>query len=101
LETTAFAGALPHIILAGSDRPLAVRHFDGRWRLHNGSLEIHGGRLETPEGVFDLSGTASFGQVLDLKLARDGAPRFDITGTVTQPRVAAVSTAETQAALKP
>jgi hypothetical protein len=48
-----------------------------------------------------LSGTASLGQILDLKLARSGAPGFSITGTVTKPRVAPSTIQETEAVLKP
>jgi hypothetical protein len=46
-----------------------------------------------------MTGTASLGRALDLKLTRAGAG-YSITGTLAEPRVE-MSTAETQAQLKP
>jgi hypothetical protein len=39
--------------------------------------------------------------VLDVKLARDGKHGFNISGTLTAPKVSPATNAETQAALKP
>ena len=58
---------------------------------------------------YEISGSASLGRVLDLKLtrstdvrlARAGALVYSITGTVAEPRVALTSAPETQAQLKP
>lgn len=94
-------GSLPHLTLAGDSGPLRVNRFVGRLLLRAGKFEIDQGKLQTPGGVYQLSGTASLGRVLDFKLARDGAPSFNITGTVDQPHVAVSTTPETQAALKP
>jgi len=94
-------GSLPHLTLAGESAPLRISRFVGRLLLHAGKFEINQGKLQTPGGIYQLSGTASLGRVLDFKLARDGAPGFSITGTVDQPRVAVSTTPDTQAALKP
>ena len=94
-------GSLPHLTLAGDSSPLRVNRFVGRLLLRDGKFEIEQGKLQTPGGIYQLSGTASRGRVLDFKLARDGARGFNITGTVDQPRVAISATPETQAALKP
>jgi len=94
-------GSMPHLILAGESGPLRVNRFVGRLLLRAGKFEIDQGKLQTPGGIYQLSGTASLGRVLDFKLARDGARGFNITGTVDQPRVAVSTTPDTQAALKP
>jgi len=94
-------GSLPHLTLAGDSSPLRVNRFVGRLLLRDGKFEIEQGKLQTPGGIYQLSGTASRGRILDFKLARDGARGFNITGTVDQPRVAISATPETQAALKP
>jgi AsmA-like protein len=94
-------GSLPHLTLAGESAPLRVNRFMGRLLLRDGKFEINQGKLQTPGGIYQLSGTASRGRVLDFKLARDGARGFNITGTLNQPRVAISTTPETQAALKP
>ena len=94
-------GSLPHLTLAGDSSPLRVNRFVGRLLLRDGKFEINQGKLQTPGGIYQLSGIASPGRVLDFKLAREGARGFNITGTLNQPRVAVSTTPETQAALKP
>jgi AsmA-like C-terminal region/AsmA family len=94
-------GSLPHLTLAGDSSPLRVNRFVGRLLLRDGKFEINPGKLQTPGGIYQLSGTASLARVLDFRLAREGARGFNITGTVNQPRVAISTTPETQAALKP
>jgi hypothetical protein len=100
-QVEAREGSLPHLTLAGDNGPLRINHFMGRLRLRAGKFEIDRGKLQTPGGIYELSGIASPGRVLDFKLARDGARGFNITGTVSQPRVVLSTTPETQAALKP
>jgi hypothetical protein len=78
-----------------------MRHFAGDLILSDGSLNLQQSRLEAAEGEYAVSGTASLGRILNLKLTRAGAPGFSITGPLTEPRVAELTTAETRAALKP
>jgi AsmA family/AsmA-like C-terminal region len=94
-------GFLPHLVLAGETSPLRLNRFAGRLLLRDGKFEIAQGKLQTPVSIYHLSGTASFSRILDIKVTRDGAHGFNITGTLTQPRVNIVPTSETQAALKP
>ena len=94
-------GSLPHLTLAGESTPLRVNRFTGQLLLRAGKFAIESGKLQTPGGIYQMSGTASLGRVLDIKLARDGARGFNITGTLNQPRVTLSTTPETQAALKP
>ncbi|MBZ5718840.1 MAG: AsmA family protein [Acidobacteriia bacterium] len=101
LQIEARDGSLPHLVLAVAGAPLRVRRSSARLILRRGTFEIEQGKLETPAGIYHLSGTASLGRVLDLKLVRDSAHGFNVTGTLTEPRVAAATTPETQAALKP
>lgn len=94
-------GSLPHLTLAGESTPLRVNRFTGQLFLRAGKFEIESGKLQTPGGIYQLSGTASLGRVLDIKLAREGARGFNITGPLNQPHVTLSTTPETQAALKP
>jgi hypothetical protein len=94
-------GTLPHIELGEDSGPLHLRRLAVRLVLHDRMFDIRDGKLETPTGVYQLSGTASLGQNLDLKLARSGASGFNITGTLTRPRVAPATLQETEAILKP
>jgi len=101
LEVQAWEAALPHISLSENAVPLQIRGLTARLILHNAKFEIEDGKLQAPDGTYQISGTASFGRVLNLKLTRDGAPGFDITGTLSAPRVLQIAAAETRAALKP
>jgi hypothetical protein len=91
----------PHIVLAGETGPLQAHWLSARLVLHAGDVELHDGELETPSGDYQWSGTASADRVLNLKLTRDGAPAFNIAGTLAEPTVTAISNAEARAALKP
>ncbi|HXZ41320.1 MAG TPA: AsmA family protein [Terriglobales bacterium] len=101
LQINVSAGMLPHIMLTDGAAPLQMRHLTAHLALRDGKFDIQAGELETATDVFHLSGTASLTQTLNLKLTRESAPGFSITGTLTEPHVAQVATPETRAALKP
>lgn len=95
-------GALPHIVLGSAGaQPLRVRRFKARLVLVDGQLEVQEGKLEAASGIYQVSGTASLGHNLNIRVLHDGSHGFGITGTVGAPRVVLLSGAETQAALKP
>jgi len=101
LQAEARDSVLAHIELGDQAGPLHLRHLGAKLILRDGTFEIHEGRLETSSAAYQLSGTASLGQILDLKLVRSGGPGFGITGTLTKPHVTPASTQETEAVLKP
>jgi AsmA protein len=105
-------GALPHISLVNDAGMLRVDRFQGHSRLRADNIEINDGLLYSGDRTFLVSGKASLKQELNFTLTRSGEadeevddhsplPAYSITGTVTEPRVAPVSNAETQAKLKP
>jgi len=100
LQVEAHDGSLPHIELGEQAGPLHMQHLGVRLLLHDNAFDIQDGKLETPDAIYQLSGTASLGQSIDLKLIRSGASGFSITGTFTRPRVAPTAP-ETEAVLKP
>jgi uncharacterized protein involved in outer membrane biogenesis len=92
-------GAFPHIMLA-ENAGLRVQHLIARLALRAGRVEIQDGHLETAGDEYQLSGMASLDRVLNLKLTRDAAPGFSITGTLAQPRVTPLAAANAQAELR-
>ncbi len=92
-------GTLPHIVLA-ENGGLQVQHLAAHISLHAGRFEIQDGYLQTAGDEYQLSGTASLAHVLNLKLTREGAPGFNITGTLAQPRVTPLATPNAQAELR-
>ena len=94
-------GTLPHIAMVTAPAPFRIRLFKASLILVDGKLQIQEGKLDASDGIYQVSGTASLGRNLNIRMARDGAHAFSITGTVAEPRVVRVSGPETQAALKP
>ena len=81
-------GSLPHLTLAGEISPLRIKPICGTICFcGTGSSISSKANFRLPVGIYQLSGTASLSRVLDIKLARDGARGFNITGTLSQPHV--------------
>ncbi len=93
-------GSLPHIVVASGTGPLRVRHFSGKLMLRNSKFELEDGRLESGSTIYLVSGTASAGQKLQMKLAHAGGG-YLIEGTLPAPHIVTVTTPDTRAALKP
>jgi len=99
LQVDELEGTLPHIVLDSGMGPLHVRRFTGRVLLQGGKFEIAAGKFDAPGGAYQVSGTASLGGVLNLKLTRTHAGGFTVMGPLAAPSVA--QAAEARAALKP
>jgi hypothetical protein len=101
LQVEELEGTLPHIVLDSETGPLHVLGFSGGILLQNGEFEIGDCKLDTSGGAFQVSGTASLGGILNVKLARAHAGGFAIVGPLNAPSVAETAAAEARAALKP
>lgn len=93
-------GVLNHIDLDSTGKPLQFRTFTGSMELKSGVLSIHESKLQAPNSIYLVSGTASLGRELELKLARDGGPGFSVSGTLERPKVSPLKVPETQATLR-
>ena len=104
LQVTVADGSLPHVLFGENAETLKVRKFTAKARLHGGSIEVSDGKLDSPEGTYEVSGTATLQREIDFKIARvpagAGINAYTITGTLAEPRVAPVNGTE-QARLKP
>jgi AsmA-like C-terminal region len=98
-------GSLPHVLLTEDAEPLKVTRLVGKARLEAGKIEMNDTKLDSPDGKFQLTGTATLKGELDLKLAGTlnsaAVAGYTITGTLEAPRVNSSSSSETQARLKP
>ena len=101
LQVRELSGTLPHIVLDSETGPLRVRRFKGGLVLQGGKLEIAEGKLDAPGGVYQVSGTASLGGILNLRLMREASGGFTVVGPLAAPSVTQAAAAETRAALKP
>jgi hypothetical protein len=94
-------GAFPHIVLANGAGGLRASRFVGKVALRNSRLEFSESKLDMASGIYQVSGVASLGRTLNVKLTRDGAHGYEITGPLNAPRVARIEPPEARAALKP
>ena len=92
-------GVLRHLSLASDAKPLRVRRFTGTLAFDSGQFNLATGKLQTLDGIYQVSGTALLDSKLNIKLVRDGSPSFDITGTLGAPKVTLVSRPQREAAL--
>jgi len=91
-------GALPHLALSDDGTPLRLKRFTGHALLRDLRLEFQQSRIETADGIYLVSGTASPGR-LELKLTDRNSHGYSVSGTLEKPRVTALTAAETQAQL--
>jgi uncharacterized protein involved in outer membrane biogenesis len=102
-------GVLPRGALetvpGGNAESFKVTDFAGLAQIHPGTIEIKDGNLDSPDGKFQVNGTASLKGELDLRLTGNAngtaATGYTITGTLAEPRMTRLAGAEMQARLKP
>ncbi|MBZ5684496.1 MAG: AsmA family protein [Acidobacteriia bacterium] len=104
LQVDVVDGSLPHVLFRENAETLKIRKFTAQAQLHAGTIEVSEGELDSPEGSYEVSGTATLKKEIDFKVARvpvgSGVSSYTITGTLAEPRVARVNRTE-QARLKP
>ncbi|MFZ0797962.1 MAG: AsmA family protein [Terriglobales bacterium] len=89
-------GSLPHIEIPGSPAPLPVHRFSGELRLKKNAWELSAGRLESHDGIYQVSGTVSPDREVDFVLTRGDEQSWALTGTLSEPHVAPVGQTEAQ-----
>ncbi len=95
-------GSLTGIALTGSAAPLKLRRFQGQLKLDRGQISFPPSRMETPAGIYVVSGTASLDRKLALRITRGKTEGYDVTGTVEKPLVKPAALPVTErAAMKP
>ena len=92
-------GVLRHLSLTAGAKPLWVRRFTGQLLLKNGEFRLDAGKLQASDGIYEVSGTALLDSKLNIRLVRDPAHSFAVTGTLGAPKVVPVSRSQTEAAL--
>jgi len=81
-------GSLPHVEIPGSPVPLPVHRFAGDLRLKKGAWELSAGRLESRDGIYQVSGAASPDSGFDFVLTRGDEKSWTLIGTLAEPHVA-------------
>jgi len=83
-------GSLSHIEIPGSSAALPVHRFVGELQLKKDTWELSAGRLESRNGIYQVSGIASPGGGVDFVLRRSDEQAWTLTGTLAKPHVAPI-----------
>jgi hypothetical protein len=96
-------GTLPHVESPGSVGPLSVHKLAGTLHLDRGTWELSTARLESHDGIYQVSGRAVTGTGLNFTLRRSDDRSWLLFGTLAKPRLerANRTQAEVRAAGKP
>ena len=94
-------GAFPHVTIGEDSSPLRVTKMIAVANLRAAKVEINDATLDSSDGKFTLSGTASLKREIDFKLTPTNSTgnAYAITGTLASPQVAPIS-GSVQARLK-
>jgi hypothetical protein len=90
-------GSFTHVEIPDGSGPMPVHRFSGALGLKNGAWELSRGRLESHDGIYQVSGTAAAGNGLDFVLTRGDEQAWSLTGTLAEPEIAPVERAEMSA----
>lgn len=91
-------GSLRHVSLA--EAPMSFSLFTGSLAVKSAKLVLTDSKLQWGGAAYHVSGTAGLDRSLNVKLERAGNQSYAITGSLDQPRVEAVPSSSTQAALR-
>ena len=95
-------GSLAHLALNDAPAPLKFRQFQGELALADNQFTFKPSKMETPGGIYVVSGTAALDRQLGLRLMRGKTKAYDVSGTLEKPRVTSAEVPPTQrAAIKP
>src|SRR5438477_161918 len=91
----------PHVVLTNKVGPLRVTAFNGNLTLQDGKFSFENAKLDSRDGIYTVSGTASLAGALKLKMVSEGTSGYDVSGTLTRTRVSQIATTSARASLKP
>ncbi len=87
-------GSLSRVEMPGSAGPLPVHRFAGELHLKNGVWDLSDGRLESRDGLYAVSGSASPTTGFDFVLKRNDEQSWSLMGPLAKVRVTPVQQTE-------
>ena len=101
LQFTMRNGTLARLELPDAAKPFPVHTFTANVKIKNGTWKLSAGKLESHDGIYQVSGTASPVSGLNLILTRGDEQSWNITGTLLKPNVARATRTEARTVVKP
>jgi uncharacterized protein involved in outer membrane biogenesis len=94
-------GTFTHLGFPEMAKPFPVHLFAARLQVKNGVWNLTAGRIESHDGIYHVSGTASAANGLNLVLTRGDDQSWNITGTLLKPRSVRAARTEARTVVKP
>lgn len=94
-------GAFAHLELPEPAKPFPVHLFAARIAVKKGVWDLSAGRIESRDGIYQISGTASPGGGLNLILKRADEQSWNVTGTLLKPRLVHGARTEARSVVQP
>ncbi len=88
-------GELSHF--SPAEAALRFQHLHAELAAGKSLLVISKGKLKNAQGIYDISGVASFGKKVDFKFLRKGGAGFAVLGALDKPHVEPIITEHAQA----
>jgi AsmA protein len=101
LQLTVRNGTLARLELPDAAKPFPVHLFAANVKIKNGTWKLNTGKLESHDGIYQVSGAASPVSGLNLILTRGDEQSWNITGTLLKPNVAHATRTEARTVVKP
>jgi hypothetical protein len=86
LQFTMRNGTFAHVEIPGAPAPLPVYRFSGNLQVKEGKWQLSAGKLESRDGLYQVSGTSSPGAGIDFIFTRGDEQSWNITGTIAKLR---------------
>ncbi len=78
-------GSFAHVEIPGAPTPLPAYRFNGELRLKDREWRLSAGRLESRDGLYQVSGTSSSAGGINFTFTRGDEQAWNITGTISKP----------------
>ena len=101
LQLTLRSGALAHVDIPDVARPFPVHLLTVNMKMKAGAWNLSAGKMESHDGRYQFSGTASSSKGLNILLTRGGDQSWNITGSLFKPKVAHAARTEARTVVKP
>jgi hypothetical protein len=88
IQFTMRNGAFMRIAMPGAPPPLPVYRFSGNLHVKNGKWQLSAGRLDSRDGLYQVSGTAFPSSGINFSFTRGDEHSWNLTGTIARPLVA-------------
>jgi hypothetical protein len=94
-------GTLPHLEIPDASKPFSIHSLSGLLEIKNSEWKLSNGKIESHDGIFQVSGTVTPDKGLNMLLTRGEEQAWTITGSLVKPTTAVAARAQARTLAKP